>query len=84
MTTAAEANKARMQMMILRGKEDLKEPSRFKDFVKEWEKRQITMISLARQWLSSVKIKDLIIKTWNNKKSVNHQTNNISKQLTMF
>ena len=35
MTTAAEANKARMQMMILRSKEDLKEPSRFKDFVKE-------------------------------------------------
>ena len=35
MTTASEANKARMQMMILRSKEDLKEPSRFKDFVKE-------------------------------------------------
>ena len=68
MTTAEEANKARMKMMILRSKEDLKEPSRFKDFVKEWEKRQITMISLARQWLSSVKIKDLLIKTWNNKK----------------
>ena len=68
MTTAAEANKARMQMMILRGKEDLKEQSRFKDFVKEWERRQITMISLSRQWLSSFKIKDLLIKTWNNKK----------------
>ena len=35
MTTASEANKAEMQMMILRSKEDLKEPSRFKDFVKE-------------------------------------------------
>ena len=35
MTSAAEANKARMQMMILRSKEELQEPSRYKDFVKE-------------------------------------------------
>ena len=34
MTSADEANKARMQM-ILRSKEELQEPNRYKDFVKE-------------------------------------------------